>query len=157
MEPKRKISERSLKVVSLGAIFTPFVYSLVIYISWKNGTTALEVSPRAELLTKIFFALSFILIVAFIFMKNKLWDFLRKKIVSEETFYQALLRMFMLTMMAWQTIGVFGLVLFFQTGRMQQSLWLLAVSVAGMVMNYPSSERIANKRNEFNFPNNAGV
>lgn len=85
------------------------------------------------------------------FLKEITWRSRKKGIKTISDFYKAVSACTIVTMACMNSVGVFGLLIYFLSGNRQLVFLLSVVSLIGMIIYFPKQWKIEEKKREFPF------
>jgi hypothetical protein len=130
----------------LGAAFVAvnFVYAFVVYQALRSPT----VKGQAVFDEKLPLYLSIAGIFLLLLIKpirDRLWEINRSSIKTADMFYRSLIIVTVVSMAIAESIGVFGLIFSFMTGKLIFSESLLTIAFIGTVIYFPRDSWIESK------------
>ena len=132
-------------MVAMAFVSANFVYALVIYQSFKF--TAVKGQMVFDENLPLYLSVAGIILLALIKpIRDKIWESAKARVISEDNLYQTLVLITAISMAIAESIGVFGLILYFMSGKLVFSELLLAISFIGTVIYFPRNSWIEEKK-----------
>ena len=134
-----------LKMVAMAFVAANLVYALVVYQSFKSMAAKGQMVFDGNL--PLYLSVAGVILLALIKpIRDKIWEFNKRRVTSSDNLYQVLVLVTAVSMAIAESIGVFGLILYFMTGKPIFPEALLAISFIGTVIYFPRNSWIEEKR-----------
>ena len=132
-------------MVAMAFVSANFVYALVVYQSFKFMAVKGQMVCDDNL--PFYLSVAGIILLALIKpIRDKIWESAKARVISEDNLYQTLVLITAISMAIAESIGVFGLILYFMTGSLVFPEALLAISFIGTMIYFPRDSWIEEKR-----------
>lgn len=143
------MNEKTLKIISLAMLVDSALYGVVLIILQMSHLR------YPYQFTPVFYAFLVPAMGALLsvnYVKEIVWQYAKKKGIQTTTqFYQAFFRATLISFALLDGVGIIGVVLFFLTGNLYVSVFLIALSALAKIFQFPTNTYILNKKKEFPF------